>query len=442
MRRSGPCTCNPELGDFRLGSVYSTCVFEIAHEINERHLFRVDSSSFTMPFHMLRYFTAGESHGESLVAFLSGLPAGLIVDQKFVDRELWRRQQGYGRGGRMKIEADKAHFVSGVRHGKTIGSPVAVLLANRDWQNWKEALPVEPGDPQRHKRVASPRPGHADLAGALKYDFSEARYVLERASARESAARVAIGALAKLLLRELGIEVLSHVIAVGSVSIADREIPWDQIEPLAKKNEVLLSCAELEAEHRMKEEVDKVLRTGDSVGGVFEVVARNVPPGLGSYVQWDERLDALLAAAVMSLQAVKAVEIGSGVHAAFSPGSAVHDEIGYQRDSGFAGFTRTRNNAGGIEGGVSNGQEIRVRGYLKPISTLRRPLQSVDFATREPVKAAYERSDVCVVPAAGVAAEAMVALTLARCALEKFGGDSLRETKRNFQAYLEQLKNY
>src|SRR6202042_3686653 len=236
--------------------------------------------------------------------------------------------------------------------------------------------PVETGDPEKHKRVASPRPGHADLAGALKYDFTEARYVLERASARESAARVAIGALAKLLLRELGMEILSHVLAVGSVSIADREIPWEQIEPLALKNEVLLACADPDAEQRMKEEVDKVLRTGDSVGGVFEVVAHAVPPGLGSYVQWDERLDALLAAAVMSLQAVKAVEIGAGVAAAFAPGSAVHDEIGYTASSGYTAFSRTRNNAGGIEGGVSNGEEIRVRGYLKPISTLRRPLQS------------------------------------------------------------------
>ncbi len=391
---------------------------------------------------MLRYFTSGESHGEALVAFLSGLPAGLVVDQAFVDRELWRRQQGFGRGGRMKIESDKAHFLSGVHHGKTIGSPIAVMLENRDWQNWKESLPVETGDPEKHKRVAAPRPGHADLAGALKYDFTEARYVLERASARESAARVAIGALAKLLLRELGMEVLSHVIAVGPVSIADREIAWEQIERLSRQNEVLLSCADADAELRMREEVDNVLRTGDSVGGVFEVVAHNVPPGLGSYVQWDERLDALFAAAVMSLQAVKAVEIGSGIQAAYSPGSAVHDEIGYQNGAGFSGFTRTRNNAGGLEGGVSNGQEIRVRGYLKPISTLRRPLQSVDFATREPVKASYERSDVCVVPAAGVAAEAMVALTLARCALEKFGGDSMKETKRNFQGYLEQLKDY
>jgi len=391
---------------------------------------------------MLRYFTSGESHGEALVAFLSGMPSGLQVDQAFLDRELWRRQQGYGRGGRMKIERDNAHILSGVRHGVTIGSPISVLLENKDWKNWQESLPVGEGDPAKHKRVASPRPGHADLAGALKYNFDEARYVLERASARESAARVAIGALTKLFLKELGIEVLSHVIAVGASSIEKSEISWEQIAALYQRDGVLLNCADAETEQHMKEEVDKVLKTGDSVGGVFEVVAHNVPPGLGTYAQWDERLDALLAAAVMSLQAVKAVEIGTGITAAASPGSAVHDEIGYEAAKGFAGFTRTRNNAGGIEGGVSNGEDIRVRGYLKPISTLRRPLRSVDFATREPVQAAYERSDVCVVPAAGVAAEAMVALTLARCALEKFGGDSMGETLRNFRGYQEQLRKY
>jgi len=390
---------------------------------------------------MLRYFTSGESHGEALVAFLSGLPAGLSVDQAFIDRELWRRQQGYGRGGRMKIETDRAHILSGVHHGITIGSPISVLLENKDWKNWQESLPVAEGDPAKHKAVKSPRPGHADLAGALKYNFSEARYVLERASARESAARVAVGALAKLFLRELGMEVLSHVISVGATSV-DKNISWQEIEAVTNKTEILLSCADPEVEQRMKEEVDKVLKTGDSVGGVFEVVAHNVPPGLGTYAQWDERLDAMLAGAVMSLQAVKAVEIGSGITAASSPGSKVHDEIGYEAQQGYTKFSRPRNNAGGIEGGVSNGEEIRIRGYLKPISTLRRPLQSVDFATREPVKAAYERSDVCVVPAAGVAGEAMVALTLARAALEKFGGDSILETKRNFAGYLEQLRNY
>ncbi len=394
---------------------------------------------------MLRYFTAGESHGETLVAFLSGLPAGLAVDQAFMDRELWRRQQGFGRGGRMKIEKDSAHIVSGVRHGKTIGSPIAILLENKDWKNWQEILPVEEGDPAKHKRVASPRPGHADLAGALKYDLPEARYVLERASARESAARVAMGAITKLFLRELGIEVLSHVVAVGKATLAHADVAWERLQQLHAQDEVLLNCADPETEARMKAEVDHALRTGDSVGGVFEVVAHGVPPGLGTYAQWDERLDGMLAMAVMSLQAVKAVEIGTGVESALSFGSGVHDEIGYAAEKAgesFTRFTRKSNHAGGIEGGISNGQDILVRGYLKPISTLRRPLGSVDFETREPVKAAYERSDVCVVPAAGVAAEAMVALTLAKCALEKFGGDSIGETLRNFEGYKHQLQQF
>ena len=392
---------------------------------------------------MLRFSTAGESHGEALVAMLSGMPAGVNVDVTFLNRELWRRQQGYGRGGRMRIERDVAHILSGVRHGNTIGTPIAVVIANHDWKNWTEALPVESGDATKHKRVASPRPGHADLAGAVKYNFPEARYVLERASARESAARVAAGALAKLLLRELGIEVLSHVIAVGGARL-DKPAAWGAIQALAQRQEVLLNCADAASEARMKEQVDLALRTGDSVGGIFEVIAHNVPPGLGTYANWDERLDTQLAAAVMSLQAVKAVEIGDAVEAAAALGSTVHDEIGYERGraGSFTGFTRRSNHAGGLEGGVSNGEDIRVRGYLKPISTLRRPLGSVDFETREPVKAAYERSDVCVVPAAGVAGEAMVALTLARCALEKFGGDSLAEVRRNFEGYCEQLRNF
>src|SRR2546427_4968667 len=279
---------------------------------------------------MLRYFTSGESHGEALVAFLSGLPAGLKVDQAFLDRDLWRRQQGYGRGGRMKIERDKAHILSGVRHGLTIGSPVAILLENKDWKNWQESLPVEQGDPAKHKPVASPRPGHADLAGALKYNFPEARYVLERASARESAARVAIGGLAKLLLRELGVEVLSHVVAVGG-TVLEKEVAWEQIRALWRREEVLLNCADAQAEQRMKEEVDNVLRTGDSVGGVFEVVAHNVPPGLGTYAQWDERLDALLAGAVMSLQAGETVGNGTGGSGAASGGSG----LGGQGGDGF-----------------------------------------------------------------------------------------------------------
>ncbi|MGH9532298.1 MAG: chorismate synthase [Terriglobales bacterium] len=389
---------------------------------------------------MLRFSTVGESHGEALLATLSGIPAGLKVDQAFLDRELWRRQQGYGRGGRMKIERDTAHILAGVRQGKTIGSPIAIRLENKDWKNWEEALPVDEGDPAQHRPVASPRPGHADLAGALKYDFPEARYVLERASARESAARVAVGAIAKLFLRELGSEVLSHVVAVGAASTKNADVPWSKVRALYDRDEVLLNCTDYEAELRMKKAVDEVLKSGDSVGGVFEVVAHGVPPGLGTYANWDERLDGLLAQAVMSLQALKAVEIGDGVSAAGSPGSVVHDEIGY--DAATRRFTRASNHAGGIEGGISNGEDIRVRGYVKPISTLRRPLRSVSFATREPVEAAYERSDVCVVPAAGVGAEAMVALTLARCALEKFGGDSMMETLRNFRGYVEQLRNF
>ena len=390
---------------------------------------------------MLRFSTAGESHGESLVAMVSGLPAGVPVDQEFINHELWRRQKGYGRGGRMRIERDTAHILGGVRHGKTIGSPIAMTLANVDWKNWLEILPVEAGDAEKHKAVASPRPGHADLAGSLKYDFPDARYVLERASARESAARVAAGAMAKLLLRELGVGVASHVIRVGKAELK-RAASWDEIVALQAKEEVLLNCVDAESEAAMKAEVDAVLRTGDTIGGVFEVVVHGLPPGVGTHVNWDERMDGLLAQAVMSLQAVKAVEIGRGVTAAESLGSAVHDSIGYEGEGGYTKFSREQNNAGGLEGGISNGEDVVVRGYLKPISTLRRPLGSVNFETREPVKAAYERSDVCVVPAAGVAAEAMVALTVARLVVEKFGGDSLREMQRNFNGYCEQIRTY
>ena len=392
---------------------------------------------------MIRFSTAGESHGEALIALISGLPAGVPVDLEFINRELWRRQQGYGRGGRMKIETDKAHILSGVRHGKTIGSPIAIEIVNRDWKNWEEKLPVEAGDPAKHQAVASPRPGHADLAGALKYNFPDARYVLERASARESTSRVAAGALAKLFLRALGIEVLSHVIRVGHAEL-DRPAVWDEIVALAAKDEVMLACVDPAAEARMKEEVEEAARTGDTVNGVFEVVAHNVPAGLGTYANWDERLDGLLAWSVMSLQAVKAVEIGRGVTAAESFGSQVHDPIHYaeQNNGKPTRFTRPHNNAGGIEGGVSNGEDVVVRGYLKPISTLRRPLESVRFDTREATSASYERSDICVVPAAGVAAEAMVAITLAGVAQQKFGGDSLVELQRNFSSYIEQIRSY
>jgi chorismate synthase len=390
---------------------------------------------------MLRFETAGESHGECLIATLTGLPAGVPVSIDAVDHELWRRQQGYGRGGRMKIETDHAEIVAGVRHSKTIGSPVAIIVRNKDWQNWTEALPVEDADGAEDKKkpLTRPRPGHADLAGAIKYNFHDARYILERASARETAARVAVGALAKALLGQFGMEVRGHVLAVGHERLG-RTASWEEIVALHRKSEVLLGCVDAEAEQRMKALVDDVYRTGDTVGGVFEIVAHNVPPGLGSHIAWDTRLDARLAQAIVSMQAVKGVEIGFAEEGASSFGSKVQDAIGY--DPGERRFTRAANRAGGLEGGITNGQDVLVRGMLKPISTLRRPLESVDLATREPALAAYERSDVCVVPAAAVIGEAMVALVLAQAFLEKFGGDSLTETRRNFEGYLEQVKNF
>lgn len=387
---------------------------------------------------MLRYSTAGESHGQALLATVSGLPAGLPVAPSRVSRELWRRQQGYGRGGRMRIERDTAEFIAGLRNGQTIGAPVAMLIANHDWKNWQQTLAVADPPGEAARPVTSPRPGHADLAGALKFNFPEARYVLERASARETAARVACGALAKILLAELGIEVFSHVIAVGAATLAEGvEVSLDRLRALAERDEVLLHCLDEASEQAMKAEVDRVLRTGDSVGGVFEVCAFGAPPGLGTCANWDERLDGRLAQAVASIPAVKAVELGDGIANAAASGSAAQDPIGYDR--GGRRFTRSGNHAGGLEGGMTNGECVVVRGYLKPISTLRRPLPSVAFDTREPTAASYERSDVCVVPAAAVVAETMVALTLAAAALEKFGGDSLPELRRNLQAYHDQL---
>lgn len=388
---------------------------------------------------MFRFETAGESHGECLVATLTGLPAGISIALEEIDRELWRRQQGYGRGGRMKIETDRARVVSGVRHGKTIGSPIALIIENADWKNWTESLPVEAGDPAKHKPVSRPRPGHADLAGAIKYNQPEARYILERASARETTARVAVGAIVKQFLRIFGIEVLSHVVAVGP-SRLERTADWSELVELSRRSEVLLGCVDTEAEQRMKAVVDEVYRTGDTVGGIFEVVAHGLPPGLGSHITWDSRLDGRLAQAIVSMQAVKGVEVGWAEEGSRSFGSKVQDTIHYNREE--HRFFRGDNRAGGLEGGMTNGQDLRVRGMLKPISTLRRPLESVDLETREPAKAAYERSDVCVVPAAGVIGEAMIAIVLGQAMLEKFGGDSIAETKRNFDGYLEQVRNF
>ena len=390
---------------------------------------------------MLRFETAGESHGEGLLAILTGLPAGIPVCLDYVNRQLWRRQQGYGRGGRMKIENDHARIVSGVRHSQTIGSPIAIWLENKDWKNWTGTLPVEARDAQadKEKPVQRPRPGHADLAGAIKYNFREARYVLERASARETTARVAAGALAKTFLQQFGIEILSHVIGVGPVRL-ERAANWEEIVAVSKREEVLLACIDDATEERMKEAVDHAYRTGDTVGGVFEVVAHGVPPGLGSHITWDTRLDGRLAQAIVSIQAVKGIEIGFAEEGAKAYGSAVQDTIHYDKTE--RAFHRGSNRAGGLEGGITNGQDVVLRGFLKPISTLRRPLESVDFETREPALAAYERSDVAVVPAAGVIGEAMTALVIAGALLEKFGGDSLAETRRNYDGYLAQVKNF
>jgi chorismate synthase len=375
---------------------------------------------------------------------MAGLPAGIPVSIEAIDRELWRRQQGYGRGGRMKIETDRARVVSGVRHSKTIGSPIAIIVENKDWKNWTDVLPVEDTEgaenvEAKKKAVTRPRPGHADLAGSIKYNFHDARYVLERASARETAARVALGALTKAFLSQFGIGVLSHVVGIGEAKL-DRSVTWEELVELSGREEVLLNCVDADAEQQMKAVVDQAYRTGDTVGGVFEVVAHGLPPGLGSHVTWDARLDGKLAQAIVSIQAVKGVEIGAAAEASSSFGSKVQDTIHYHREE--RRFTRGANRAGGLEGGMTNGEDVVVRGMLKPISTLRRPLESVDLETREPALAAYERSDVCVVPAAGVIGEAMAALVLAGAMLEKFGGDSLGETRCNFERYLEQVKNF
>ena len=389
---------------------------------------------------MLRFYTAGESHGQALLAFVSGLPAQLPIDVEFINRELHRRQLGYGRGGRQKIEKDQAEIFAGVRHGKTIGAPVALRIENRDWANWEKILPVEASeDDPGTKKLLAPRPGHADLAGAQKFNYHDARYILERASARETAARVAAGAFAKLFLRELGTEIASHTVQVGHVKL-DRAAMWEEIRAISGNLESPLRCADSATEAKMKSEVDAALKAGDTVGGIFEVVAHHVPVGLGSHAQWDEKLDGKLAQAVMSIQAVKGVEIGAGVTAAGSYGSEVQDEISYDKSA--RRFRRSSNRAGGLEGGMTNGEDVIVRGYLKPISTLRRALGTADLVTKEPVQAAYERSDWCVVPAAGVAGEAMVALVLADAFLQKFGGDSLAETRRNFDNYARQIDEF
>jgi chorismate synthase len=389
---------------------------------------------------MLRFTTSGESHGRALVAIVEGLPAGVPVDADQINYELKRRQWGYGRGGRMKIEQDQAQILSGVRHGLTLGSPVALMIENRDWANWTDVMAAEPREiaAEKARQLKRPRPGHADLAGGLKFDVRDLRNVLERASARETTARVACGALAKQLLSPFGIEIRSHVIQLGGIPLEPLELSWQEIASIP--DDAPLHCANAEAQQQMIELIDQKRSEGDTLGGIFEVASRGVIPGLGSHTAWDLKLDGRLAQAVMSIPAVKAVAIGAGALASSLPGSEVHDEIAYNAET--REFIRETNRAGGLEGGITNGEEIRVRGHLKPLSTLRRALHSVDIDSKEERPAGFERSDITAVPAAGVIGESMVALTLAAAMREKFGGDSLGEMKRNFEGYREQLRGY
>lgn len=378
---------------------------------------------------MLRFLTAGESHGKALVMIVEGMPAGLDLSEDYIAADLARRQKGYGRGRRQKIEQDRAEIISGVRHGKTLGSPIALMIQNRDWVNWTEQMSVAPVDAELEK-VTRLRPGHADLAGAVKYDFDEVRPVLERASARETAARVAVGAVCKRLLEEFGMEFHSHVVQIGDVdAVVPEAIDWAAVE------ESPVRVADKATEEKMVAAIDHARNNGDTLGGVVEGRVSGVPIGLGSHVHWDRKLDGLLAQALMSIHSVKGVEIGGGFGLTRATGSHVHDVIEpAERWSGRM-WERATNNAGGLEGGITNGQDIVVRVALKPIATLPRSLPTADLATGEEVPAHYERSDVCVVPAAGVIVEAMCAIVLAAAALEKFGGDSLKETLRNWRSY-------
>ena len=400
----------------------------------------------------LRFLTSGESHGRALTGIIEGIPSGLSLSSEDIDRELRRRQGGYGRGGRMKIETDHAQIISGVRLGKTIGSPISLMIENKDWENWQDVMSPEAGNPRsaardkRREPVTRPRPGHADLAGAIKFDHRDVRNILERSSARETAMRVGLGAIAKKLLSEFGIMIGSHVIQIGNHKAEmcgmDRK---NLMEIFEKAEGSPVRCADEGASKKMTRLIDKAAREGDSLGGVFEVFATGVPVGLGSHIQWDLKLDGMLTQAVMSIQAIKGVEIGLGFTMAGDFGSHVMDEIFY-RGAGIKSrgmkFYRKTNNAGGIEGGMSNGMPIIIRAAMKPIPTLRRPLMSVDIRTKKAFGAAYERSDVCAVPAAAVVAEAMTALVLADAFLRKFGGDSEKEVRRNYKSYVSYVNGF
>ena len=390
---------------------------------------------------MLRWLTAGESHGPALVAILEGLPAGVSVTSDDIAAALLRRRAGYGRGARMKFEKDEVSIIGGIRHGRTLGGPVAIQVGNTEWPKWQKVMSPDPVPAEELEGVARnapltrPRPGHADLVGMQKYGYDEARPILERASARETAARVALGEVARQFLRQaLGVEIVSHVVAMGSVSVPD-DAPIPAPEDLARVDADPVRCFDPETSARMVAEVDDTRKTGDTLGGVVEVIAYGLPPGLGSHVHWDRRLDARLAGALMGIQAIKGVEFGDGFRTASRRGSAAHDEI----DVGPDGIRRRSNRAGGVEGGMSTGDPLRVRAAMKPIATVPRALDTIDVSTGQPAQAHHQRSDVTAVPAAGVVAEAMVALVLADAALEKFGGDSVAETVRNLRGYLDSL---
>jgi chorismate synthase len=396
----------------------------------------------------LRFLTAGESHGKGLMGILEGIPSGLPLSSEEIDKELKRRQTGYGRGGRMKIESDHAEIISGVRWGETMGSPISILIENRDWKNWQEGMSSDEKYAGSIPPVTRPRPGHADLAGALKYSHKDIRNILERSSARETAMRVAIGAVAKKFLSEFGINIGSYVIQIGSIQISDFRFQISDFGEIFKKTEESpVRCPDEDASKKMMELIDTAVKNGDTLGGIFEVFAIGVPLGLGSHIQWDKRLDGKLSQALMGIQAIKGVEIGTGFEMAERLGSEVMDEIFYEKAKGegqtaHVRFYRKTNHAGGIEGGMTNGMPVVIRAAMKPIPTLRKPLRSVDIITKEPFEAAYERSDTCAVPAAAVIGEAMTALAIADAFLEKFGGDSMVETKRNFNSYIEYLKQF
>jgi chorismate synthase len=385
----------------------------------------------------LRWITAGESHGPRLTTIVEGIPAGLGLLAEDVDADLARRQRGYGRGGRMKIETDRVELVAGVRGGETLGSPIAMSIANRDHANWLDRMsPAPMASPP--EKLTRPRPGHADLAGGLKHDRHDLRDVLERASARETASRTAVGAVCRRLLAAVGIEVFAHVVAIGPVEVSARDLPPEELRAISRASD--LACADAEPEARMKTAIHEASHAGDTLGGVFEAIATGVVPGLGSHTQWDRKLDGRLAQAMMSIQAIKGVEIGLGFGCARVRGSQVHDAIHY--DAANRAFTRPTNRAGGLEGGITNGMPVVCRVAMKPIATLKRALASVDVQTKEAYEAAFERSDVCAVAAASVVGEAMMCIVLADAVLEKFGGDSMRELVRNVAGYRAQLAEY